>query len=70
VVGIFVLGRDGASEPLFRAILQPGAGVVVNDRVGGVFHLDTDGDARGGGEPRNPPQRGARDAVACAAACA
>jgi hypothetical protein len=52
IVGIFVVGRrdiaggvtelhrskDGAAEPLFRGVLQPGEGVVVNDREGGVFH--------------------------------
>ena len=52
VLGIFVVSRrglrggatelhaarDGAAPPLFRAELQPGQGVVVNDREGGVFH--------------------------------
>ena len=52
VLGIFVVARrglrggatelhasrDGAAPPLFRAELQPGAGVVLNDREGGVFH--------------------------------
>jgi hypothetical protein len=71
VLGIFVVGRagvaggvtelyasrDGDSEPLFRAILQPGEGVVVNDRVGGVFHYTTRVEAA------NPPERGARDVL-------
>jgi len=53
VLGIFVVARRGIeggatelhasragdAEPLFRAVLQPGQGVVLNDREGGgVFH--------------------------------
>jgi len=52
VLGIFVVSRRGiaggvtelhasrdATSPLFRQELQPGQGVVVNDREGGVFHF-------------------------------
>ena len=53
-LGIFVVGRanvaggvtelharrDGAGEPLLRAVLAPGEGVLVNDREpGGVYHF-------------------------------
>ena len=52
VLGIFVVSRRGIdggatelhasragdAQPLFRAVLQPGQGVVLNDREGGVFH--------------------------------
>ena len=52
VLGIFVVSRRGIeggatelhatragdAQPLFRAVLQPGQAVVVNDREGGVFH--------------------------------
>jgi hypothetical protein len=55
VLGIFVVARDGIAggatelhltrdgaggEPVFRAVLAPGEGVVVNDREpGGVYHF-------------------------------
>jgi hypothetical protein len=50
-------GSGASAELLFRAVLQPGEGVVVNDRVGGVFHYTTRVEAA------EPPLHGARDVL-------
>jgi hypothetical protein len=65
VLGIFVIGRNGieggatelhltrdgaANEPVFQAVLEPGQGVVVNDRQpGGVYHFTSGVRATAGG---------------------
>jgi hypothetical protein len=45
------LTRDGAAnEPVFQAVLEPGQGVVVNDRQpGGVYHFTSGVRATAGG---------------------
>ena len=72
VLGIFCVGRrdvaGGVTElhatragdsqpPLFRGVLQPGQWLLVNDRVGGVFHYTTPVAAAA------PPATGARDVI-------